>query len=304
MFTRRRLLKSGAAFRRRILGPGPAGAGPDQDAEDRLCQPADRPAFGLFRGRQLHDRDRFLAAAPALGLDVEVIVKDSQSNPNRAAEVAKELIVRDEVNLILVASTPETTNPVCSIAETEEMPVHLDGRAVAALVHRPAGQPRRSRQPGRPFDYVYHFFWGLEDNIAVFINMWNRRRNQQERRRPVPERRRRQRLGDRVSACRRCSTSAGYELTDPGRYQNLTDDFSRADQRLQGGQLPRSSPACVIPPDFTTFWTQAKQQGFKPKVASVGKALLFPEAVDALGELGHNLSSRSGGRRTIRSSRR
>src|SRR5215475_7658275 len=42
---------------------------------------------------------------------VEVIVKDSQSNPNRAAEVAKELIVRDKVDLMLVASTPETTNP-------------------------------------------------------------------------------------------------------------------------------------------------------------------------------------------------
>src|SRR6516164_10226359 len=42
---------------------------------------------------------------------VEVIVKDSQSNPNRAAQVAKDLIVQDKVDLMLVASTPETTNP-------------------------------------------------------------------------------------------------------------------------------------------------------------------------------------------------
>ena len=33
------------------------------------------------------------------------------------------------------------------------------------------------------------------------------------------------------------------------------------------------------------------QQGFKPKAASVGKAILFPVAVEALGETGHNLSS-------------
>lgn len=32
----------------------------------------------------------------------------------------------------------------------------------------------------------------------------------------------------------------------------------------------------MIPPDFTTFWKQAQQQGFKPKVASIGKAILFP----------------------------
>jgi len=47
----------------------------------------------------------------------------------------------------------------------------------------------------------------------------------------------------------------------------------------------------VLPPDFTTFWKQALQQGFRPKVASIGKAILFPVAVAALGKDGHNLSS-------------
>jgi branched-chain amino acid transport system substrate-binding protein len=47
----------------------------------------------------------------------------------------------------------------------------------------------------------------------------------------------------------------------------------------------------VIPPDFKTFWTQAAQQGFKPKIVSVGKALLFPPAIEALGDLGDGLSS-------------
>src|SRR5262245_29453779 len=53
---------------------------------------------------------------------IEVVVKDSQSNPNRAAEVAKELIVDDEIDLMLVASTPETTNPVSTQCEIEEVP--------------------------------------------------------------------------------------------------------------------------------------------------------------------------------------
>jgi branched-chain amino acid transport system substrate-binding protein len=34
---------------------------------------------------------------------VEVVVKDSQSDPNRAAAVAKDLIVQDKVDLMLVA---------------------------------------------------------------------------------------------------------------------------------------------------------------------------------------------------------
>src|SRR5262249_13729963 len=41
---------------------------------------------------------------------VEVVVKDSQSNPNPAAQVAKTLIVQAKLDLRLVASTPETSN--------------------------------------------------------------------------------------------------------------------------------------------------------------------------------------------------
>jgi branched-chain amino acid transport system substrate-binding protein len=82
----------------------------------------------------------------------------------------------------------------------------------------------------------------------------------------------------------------GFKLTDPGRYQNLTDDFS-----AQIGAFKKAEcqivTGVVIPPDFTTFWKQALQQGFKPKVASIGKAILFPVAVEALGRDGNNLSS-------------
>ncbi|MFD2274318.1 hypothetical protein ACFS07_33570 [Undibacterium arcticum] len=47
----------------------------------------------------------------------------------------------------------------------------------------------------------------------------------------------------------------------------------------------------MIPPDAKTFLTQAKQQGFKPKVITLGKALLFPGAIDALGDLGDGLTT-------------
>jgi branched-chain amino acid transport system substrate-binding protein len=47
----------------------------------------------------------------------------------------------------------------------------------------------------------------------------------------------------------------------------------------------------VIPPDAKTFLTQARQQGFKPKVITLGKALLFPGAIEALGDLGDGLTT-------------
>ena len=104
---------------------------------------------------------------------IEVVVRDSQSNPNRAAEVAKELIVRDKVDLMLVASTPETTNPVSHAVRDRGGACISTNGAVAALVHRPAGQPGGGPPAWKPFNYAYHYFWGLEDVIAVFTNMWN-----------------------------------------------------------------------------------------------------------------------------------
>ena len=47
----------------------------------------------------------------------------------------------------------------------------------------------------------------------------------------------------------------------------------------------------MIPPDFATFWSQAAQQGFKPKIVTIGKALLFPSVIASLGARGNGLSS-------------
>src|ERR671937_537605 len=42
---------------------------------------------------------------------IKLLVKDSQSSPNRAAEAASDLILSGMVDLMLVEPTPETTNP-------------------------------------------------------------------------------------------------------------------------------------------------------------------------------------------------
>src|SRR5215471_15677753 len=98
---------------------------------------------------------------------VEILVRDSQSDPNRAAEVASRLILSDKVDLMLVASTPETTNPVSDQCEVNGTP------AVSSVC---PWQPWFFARGGKPevgFKSTYHFFWGLEDIIGVFIDMWN-----------------------------------------------------------------------------------------------------------------------------------
>ena len=53
---------------------------------------------------------------------VEILIKDSQSNPNRAAEVAAELILKNGIDLMLVGSTPENANPVSDQCELNGVP--------------------------------------------------------------------------------------------------------------------------------------------------------------------------------------
>lgn len=53
---------------------------------------------------------------------VEIPVKDSQSNPNHAAEAASQLILDDGGDLMLAASTADTTNPVADQCARNEGP--------------------------------------------------------------------------------------------------------------------------------------------------------------------------------------
>jgi branched-chain amino acid transport system substrate-binding protein len=220
---------------------------------------------------------------------VEVVVKDSQSNPNRAAEVAKELIVSDKIDLMLVASTPETTNPVSTQCEIEEVPCIS---SVAPWQPYFIGRQSNPANPPswKPFNYTYHFFWGLEDIIAVFTNMWGQLKTNKSVGGLFPNDGDGNAWGDKQVGFPPVLDKLGYKLTDPGRYQNLTDDFTAQINAFKKAECDIIT-GVVIPPDFTTFWNQALQQGFKPKAASIGKAILFPVAVEALGKNGNNLSS-------------
>jgi branched-chain amino acid transport system substrate-binding protein len=215
---------------------------------------------------------------------IEILVKDSQSNPNRAAEVGADLILKDKVDLMLVASTPETTNPVSDQCELNGVP------CVSTVAPWQPWFFVRGGKPDQGFEWTYHFFWGLEDIIAVFTNMWGTLSTNKQVGGLFPNDGDGNAWGDPKLGFPPVLGKQGYKLTDPGRYQNLTADFSAQISAFKKANCEIIT-GVVIPPDFKTFWTQAKQQGFQPKAASIGKALLFPAAVEALGDTADGLST-------------
>jgi branched-chain amino acid transport system substrate-binding protein len=215
---------------------------------------------------------------------VQIVLKDSQSNPNRAGEVANDLILKDKVALMLTAGTPETANPVSDACELNEIP------CVSSVVPWQPWFFGRKGDPAKGFNWTYHMFWGLEDVIGNFTNGWKSVATNKKVGGLFPNDGDGNAWGDKELGFPKPLAGMGFTLTDPGRFQNGTQDFSAqiAAFKKDGVEIVTG---VVIPPDAKTFLTQAKQQGFKPKVITLGKALLFPGAIEALGDLGYGLTT-------------
>lgn len=211
-------------------------------------------------------------------LSVEIVVKDSQSDSARAGEVAAELINSDGVDLVLTSSTPDITNPVSEQCEANAVP------CISTVA---PWQPFAIRDGDQPADleYSYHAFWGLEDVSAVYADMWGQVENNGKAAGLFPNDPDGQAWSANFPAL---TEDTGVTIDDPGLYPNGTQDFSAQLSAFEGHDILVGVP---IPPDFTTFWQQAGQQGYQPKVATIGKALLFPSSVEALGNAGDGLTS-------------
>jgi branched-chain amino acid transport system substrate-binding protein len=215
---------------------------------------------------------------------IQIIERDSRSDPNRAAEVTSALIKSDKVDLITTANTPETVNPVSDQAEINGVP---------CVTSDAPWQPYffgRGGKPDKGFDWTYHFFWGAEDMIAVFTSMWA----------SIPTNKvvgglwgndaDGNAFSDPKMGFPPVLAQKGFKLVDPGRFNPMTNDFSAQISAFKKGNVEILT-GVLPPPAFSTFWSQAAQQGFKPKIATVAKALLFPAAIDALGGRGAGLST-------------
>jgi branched-chain amino acid transport system substrate-binding protein len=233
-------------------------------------------------------KEKFAAGIPVAGgtRKIDIIVADTQSDPNRAAKVATDLISKDKVDLMLVASTPETTNPVSDQCEVAGVPC-----ISTVAPWQPWALRNEKVGLGEGYKNTFHFFWGLEDIIGVFLNMWD----------SVPTNKVVGGLwpndGDGLAwsspqvGFPPALEKAGYKIVDPGRYKNLKDDFSAEIDAFKKGGVEIVT-GVLIPPDLGTFLTQAKQQGFTPKLITVGKAALFPAVIEGIsGGIGENVTS-------------
>jgi branched-chain amino acid transport system substrate-binding protein len=213
---------------------------------------------------------------------------DSQSSPTRAGQLASQAIQGDRVDLLLASSTPETVNAVASQAETLGTPL------VCANIPWEPWYINLHGNPAKPTlkpKYVVMYFFGAEHLVQCFIPMWNKIHGQ---------------LGtDKVvgaafpndsdgNAFRTVfpifAKAAGYTMDLSSPYTDGTTNYSSMISGFKSGKADFFTNV-PLPPDFATMWKQAVQQGFKPKLATVAKVLLFPTDAYALGSLVNNVAT-------------
>jgi branched-chain amino acid transport system substrate-binding protein len=215
---------------------------------------------------------------------VEILYRDSQSTANRAAEVTAQLINRDKVDMVIGSSTGDTVVPVADQCELAGVPCITADDPWEDFFFGRKGDPKKG------FEWTYHFFWGFGMVANLFADMWL----------SLPTNKK---VGlmltndqDGVAASNEehgmppTFRKKGLEVVNLGLYPPLSDDFTAQIRQLKDNNC---DIACGIfnPPQFAIFWTQCAQQGYRPKIMTPPKAILFPTAVEALGDRGAGTST-------------
>jgi branched-chain amino acid transport system substrate-binding protein len=209
---------------------------------------------------------------------VKIIDKDGQSNPQRGSQVANDLINAEGVDLMLTTSTPETVNPVSDACEAAGVP------CISTVVPWEAWYFGRGAKPTQKqaFRYTFHFCFGVEQFHQAYTHLWPQVKTNKKTGVMWPNdsdgNAIRQALGPLLQ-------KDGYDVVDPGAYTDGTNDYSSQIARFKSEncEIFNTFP---IPSDFATFWRQAAQQGYKPRIVQVAKTGLFPSQVEALGSIG------------------
>jgi branched-chain amino acid transport system substrate-binding protein len=152
----------------------------------------------------------------------------------------------------------------------------------------PKGNPQHATEKAK---YVVMYFLGAEHLAKCFIPMWDRIHAQLHTNKIVAAAFPNDSDGNAFRAVfPPIVTAAGYKMVLSSPYPDGTTNYSSMISQFKAAKADFFTNV-PLPPDFATMWKQAAQQGFKPKLATVAKVLLFPPDAYALGPLAYNVAT-------------
>jgi branched-chain amino acid transport system substrate-binding protein len=205
---------------------------------------------------------------------IEIIVKDQQSNPNRAAEVAQELILNDKVDIIAAFSSPETVNPVSDQCELNGVP------CIGSVCPLEAWFFGRNGDPKTGFEWTFNFSFSGDDYGKSIVAFWDKLPIDKVAGALWPNDADGHILGDIWT---KLFTKSGYRVVDPGRFDLPVNNYSAQISALRSGSAQAVS-SLAPGPEFVLFWSQCQQQGFLPKAVVASKSCEFADVQYSLGD--------------------
>ena len=210
---------------------------------------------------------------------IEIEQLDTQSSPNRVAEVAADLIFNTKVDMMVASSSPDTVNPAAEQAEANGVPF---------LANFVPWQPfyfGRGATVDTGYTWTWMFHFGIEDAAECRLGMWNQIETNKQVALLFANDADGQSWANPDTGLGSYLAKDGYTVvSQPDLYPPGAEDYTTqiAEFKKSGAEV---LSGVQVPPDFTNFWKQSYQQGYRPKIMSIAKAALFHSSVEALGDI-------------------
>jgi branched-chain amino acid transport system substrate-binding protein len=186
--------------------------------------------------------------------------------------------------MMVASSTGDTCNPVSDQCELNGVPCVTADDPWETWFFGRKGDPKKG------YEWTYHYFWGFGMVGNLFADMRNSMPTNKVVGAIFPN------DPDGIAASNEerglppLFRSKGFKVHNLGLYPPLSDDFTAQITQLKNINADIGF-GIFNPPQFATFWTQCAQQGYRPKIMTPPKAILFPTAVEALGDRGAGTST-------------
>jgi branched-chain amino acid transport system substrate-binding protein len=191
---------------------------------------------------------------------VTIMATDTQSDAQRASQVAGDMITNDKVDFIISSGTPDSVNPSADQCEALGCPMVSTNDPMEAFIFG------RGLKADTVQKYPYGLLFGVDEELITQPQAFDK----------VPNNKKMGiLLANEVDGNVWASVivegfkKLGYDVTFPQQYQPGTEDFTTQISAFKKAGCDILTGTHYAN-DFSNFWKQTQQQGFKPKLVFIG----------------------------------
>ncbi|MFD5476439.1 ABC transporter substrate-binding protein [Streptomyces hawaiiensis] len=219
-----------------------------------------------------------LAGRGPAGYSMRLVSRDTRSCAEGARQAVEELVGQENAAIVVTLAGTEVLPAVADACEAAGVP------CLSSTFPWQVYYYGRGADDDRPFDWTYHFCWGLDDIAGVFADLWERVDGPRQ---PVgclwndgPQGMwsRHPRRGFAPAA-----RSRGHRLVEPEPYREPATTFDAHVTAFRDAEIDIVTSAATGR-DLALFRARAAEEGRQPRLITCSRWLAYPPSVIREGE--------------------